>query len=218
MKQWEAAYRRAEALGVRFLREKVVKVKRVGGEFLINDRFKADRVVSTLPLNEASQIFSLPEEAFKVAQRLDYNSVVVVGVGLRRDTPQRHWIYVPDKRYPFHRYAWISNYGEDAPPGRSALIAEITVQRGQKVDFEGLKHEVVQGLVELGELREGEVDVVTGWLHEYGYPIYTLSHSSDVAILERFLREMGVVPFGRWGIWQYWNTDRIFEEVQKLIF
>jgi protoporphyrinogen oxidase len=217
VKQWEAAYRRAEALGVRFLRERVVEVKRVGGEFLINDRFKADRVVSTLPLNEAPQIFSLPEEAFKVARRLDYNSVVVVGVGLRRDAPQRHWIYVPDKRYPFHRYAWISNYGEDAPPGRSALIAEITVQRGQKVDLEGLKHEVVQGLVELGELREGEVDVVTGWLHEYGYPIYTLSHSSDVGNLERFLREMGVVPFGRWGIWQYWNTDRIFEEAQKLI-
>jgi protoporphyrinogen oxidase len=65
----------------------VVKVKRVGDEFLINGRRRADRIVSMLPLREAPRVFGLPEEAFKVAQRLDYNSVVVVGVGLRRDTP-----------------------------------------------------------------------------------------------------------------------------------
>jgi len=66
---------------------------------------------------------------------------------------------VPDKRYPFHRYAWISNYGEDMPPGRSALVAEVTVPPKQKVDLEGLKQEVVQGLAELGELREEDVGV-----------------------------------------------------------
>jgi hypothetical protein len=46
--------------------------------------------------------------------------------------------------------------------------------------------------------------------------VYALTHSGDVAVLERCLRELGVVPFGRWGGWQYWNTDRIFEEAQKL--
>jgi protoporphyrinogen oxidase len=216
MKQWEAAYRRAEALGVRFLRMRVVEVKRVGGEFLVNGCLRADRVVSTLPLREAPRVFGLPEEAFKAAERLDYNSVVVVGVGLRREAPRRHWVYVPDKRYPFHRYAWISNYGEDTPPGRSALVAEVTVPPGREVDLEGLKQEVVQGLAEIGELREEDVDVLAAWFHGYGYPVYTLTHSSDVATLERCLRELGVVPFGRWGGWQYWNTDRIFEEAQKL--
>jgi len=117
---------------------------------------------------------------------------------------------------PIHRYAWISNYGEDMPPGRSALVAEVTVPPKQKVDLEELKQEVVQGLAELGELREEDVGVAAAWFHGYGYPVYTLTHSGDVAALERCLRELGVVPFGRWGSWQYWNTDRIFEEAQKL--
>jgi len=99
---------------------------------------------------------------------------------------------------------------------RAALVAEVTVPPGREVDLEGLKLEVVQGLAELGELREGEVEVVAAWFHEYGYPVYTLTHSSDVATLERYLQELGAIPFGRWGSWQYWNTDRIFEEAQKL--
>ena len=216
VKQWEAAYRRAEALGVRFLRERVVEVKRAGGEFVINGCLKADRVVSTLPLREAPRIFNLPEEAFKTAERLDYNSVVVVGVGLKREAPRRHWVYVPDKRFVFHRYAWISNYGEDAPPGRSALIAEVTVPPGREVDLEELKAEVVRGFTEIGEFREGDVDVVAAWFHEYGYPVYTLTHVDDVTAVARHLGELGVVSFGRWGSWQYWNTDRIFEESLKL--
>ena len=88
MKQWEAAYRRAEALGVRFLREWVMEVKRVGDEFLINGRLRADRIVSTLPLRETPRIFGLPEEAFKAAERLDYNSVVVVGVKVGEPKPE----------------------------------------------------------------------------------------------------------------------------------
>jgi protoporphyrinogen oxidase len=106
---------------------------------------------------------------------------------------------VPERRYPFHRYAWISNYGEDMPPGRSALVAEVTVPPGREVDLEGLKQEVVQGLAELGELREEDVGVAAAWFHGYGYPVYTLTHSSDVSMLERCLRELGVAPFGRWG-------------------
>jgi hypothetical protein len=52
--------------------------------------------------------------------------------------------------------------------------------------------------------------------HEYGYSVYTLTHSGDVAVLVRCLRELGAIPFGRWGNGQCWNTDRIFEEAQKL--
>ena len=74
----------------------------------------------------------------------------------------------------------------------------------------------MRGFTEIGEFREGDVDVVTAWFHEYGYPVYTLTHADDVTAVTRHLEELGVVSFGRWGSWQYWNTDRIFEESLKL--
>jgi len=100
---------------------------------------------------------------------------------------------VPDWRVPFHRYAWISNYGEDLPPSKSALIAEITVPPSEKVDVDALKHETVRWLAELGVIREEDVAVVATWFHKYGYPIYTLSHSKDTQIIEGELRKTDII-------------------------
>ena len=216
IKQWEAAYKRAEALGVRFLKSEVREVKVVSGEYMVNGWLRADKVINTLPLKEVPSIFRLSEEAFKAADRLDYNSVVVVGLGLKRSAPRQHWIYVPDKRIVFQRYAWISNYGEDTPPGKSAVIAEITTPPTQKMDLERLKAIVVHDLSDIGVLREDEVEVVEAWYNKYGYPVYTLTHANDVAIVTKSLTEIGVVTFGRWGNWQYWNTDKIYEKAMEI--
>jgi glycosyltransferase involved in cell wall biosynthesis len=184
--------------------------------YLINGVLKADRVISTLPLKDAPSIFDLSDEARKVSERLDYNSVVVVGLGLRKQAPKQHWIYVPDKRIIFHRYAWISNYGEDAMPGRAVLVAEVTIPPTWEIDLEEIKSRVVHDLIEIGVIKENEVDVVKAWIHRYGYPIYTLTHGEDIDIITQELTQKGILTFGRWGNWQYWNTDRIFEEARRL--
>ena len=116
----------------------------------------------------------------------------------------------------FHRYAWVSNYGEDTPPGHSTLIAEVTIPPGFEVDIEGVKHEVVQGLIELGVVKECSVDLVRAWFHRYGYPIYTLTHGQDTQTIEQYLAQMGIKSFGRWGNWQYWNTDTIYQKTKEL--
>ncbi len=216
--QWRTAYERAASLGVRFVKEEVREVRRAGSEFVVNGWLKADRIVNTLPLRDFVHMLEPepPSEVIEAASRLDYNSVVVVGVGLRQAAPPHHWVYVPDRRYVFHRYAWISNYGEDVPSGRSALIAEITVPPNTSVDLERVKADVLRGLSDLGVVEEGAVEVVEAWFHRYGYPIYTLTHGRDVATIEQYLTSIGIATFGRWGNWQYWNTDKIYEKAEAL--
>jgi len=216
IKQWEAAYKYADSLGVKFIKAEVREVKTMNDGYIINGWLKVERIVNTLPLKETPQIFDLPEEAYKAAERLDYNSVVIIGLGLRRSAPKQHWIYVPDKEIIFHRYAWISNYGEDTPPGRASLIADITIPPNQGVNLEKLTAETIQGLIELGIIRENEIDVIKAWHHKYGYPIYTLTRKSDVNTIERHLAEKKILTFGRWGNWQYWNTDKIYEKAMEI--
>jgi len=216
IKQWEYMRSYAESLGVRFLKMEVREVKSSQNGYVINEVLKADKIISTLPLKEAPSIFNLSDEARKASERLDYNSVVVVGLGLKKPAPRQHWIYVPDKRVIFHRYAWISNYGEDTSPDRAVLIAEVTVPPTWKVDLEEIESMVVYDLVELGIVRESEVNIVKAWFHKYGYSIYTLTHRKDVDAVTQELTEKGILTFGRWGNWQYWNTDRIYEEAMKL--
>jgi len=215
-KQWEAARNYAESLGVRFLRMEVREVKSSSSEHVINGVLKADRVINTLPLKSAPSIFDLSDEARRASERLDSNSVVVVGLGLRKQAPKQHWIYVPDKRIIFHRYAWISNYGEDTPLGKAVLIAEVTIPPTWKIDLEEVKSRVIHDLVEISVVKESEVEVVKAWFHRYGYPIYTLTHREDVDIITQELAQKGILTFGRWGNWQYWNTDKIYEESMKL--
>jgi protoporphyrinogen oxidase len=153
VKQWEAAYRRAETLGAKFVKAEVKEVKTVKDGYVVNDWLKVEKIINTLSLKEVPQIFDLSEDSHKVAARLDYNSLVVVGLGLKRSAPKQHWVYVPDKRIVFHRYAWISNYGEDMPPDKASLIAEITVPPNQKVDLDELIDETIRDFVELGVLK-----------------------------------------------------------------
>ena len=216
--QYQSALRRAEEAGVLLVKEEVREVKKVGDGFLINGRLKADRVVSTLPLRELPAILDPPppEDVFKAAERLDYNSVAVVGVGLRARAPEQHWIYVPDKRVVFHRYAWISNYLPEPPRDKASLIAEITIPPSREVDAEDLAAEAVRGLAELGAVRERDVEVVKVWIHKYGYPVYTKTHREDREAVEAHLRQIGITTFGRWGNWHYWNTDVIYRKAMEL--
>jgi protoporphyrinogen oxidase len=215
IKQWEIAFKRSEELGVRFLKTVVKDVKVSSDGYIINGMMKVNRIISTLPLKESPSIFDLSEDSHKASERLDYNSVAVVGLGLKKPAPKQHWIYVPDKKIVFHRYAWISNYGEDTKPGKSALIAEITIPNGKEIDTEELKERVIHDFVRIDVIKETEIDVVEIWFHKYGYPIYTLTHQEDTEVITRELIQKGIVTFGRWGEWQYWNTDKIYEKAME---
>ncbi|MGC9108598.1 MAG: protoporphyrinogen/coproporphyrinogen oxidase, partial [Infirmifilum sp.] len=127
------------------------------------------------------------------------------------------WVYVPERRFVFHRYAWLSNYGDDYSPGHSGLIAEITLPPNAESDLEKLEHKTVEGLVELGVIKDECVELVRSWYHKYAYPIYTLTHSQDVQTVNQFSSGLNIRNFGRWGQWQYWNTDKIFEASNTLL-
>ena len=190
----------------------------MGNEFIVNKWLKADRLVNTIPLRDFVYMLipEPPSEVLKATTRLDYNSLVVVGIGLKQKAPPHHWVYVPDKHVIFHRYAWISNYGEDTPSDHSTLIAEVTVSPNTVIDLEKIKNRVVEDLTNLNIINEKAIEVVKTWFHKYAYPIYSLTHDEDVAIIERYLAELGIITFGRWGNWHYWNTDKIYEKSENL--
>ena len=60
------------------------------GEYIINEWLGADRSIITLPLKEAPLVYNPSEQSFKASEGLDYNSVIVVGLSLRRPIPRQH--------------------------------------------------------------------------------------------------------------------------------
>ena len=216
---YNLALEKAKEIGVKFIREEVKEIRKTSEGFIINGYLKANRIISTLPLNEIPQIISPepPSEVIDATRKLDYNSLIVVGIGLRMKAPPQHWIYVPDKRVVFHRYAWISNYLPEPPKDRASLIAEITSQPGRNININDIVEETKRALVELGVITEDRIEVINSWFHKYGYPIYTNTHNIYREIIEKYLGEIGIVTFGRWGSWHYWNTDVIYKKSTEIM-
>ncbi|MBS7641982.1 NAD(P)-binding protein [Candidatus Bathyarchaeota archaeon] len=212
---FDCAMGMAYRYGVRYIKGyNVVSIKRVNDGWFINNEIYCKKIVSSIPLNELVKLMEAPEHIIRLAEQLDYNRVLVVGLAIRKPAPEQHWIYVPAPDIPFHRYAWISNYSPlNAPPGRSTLIVEVTIPPNQPVNAEKYVEETLQGLEELGVVKREEIIFVKAWLHEYGYPVHTTTSNRARSEVLHWLNEWGITPIGRWGCWQYWNMDKVYEDI-----
>ncbi|MCC6019322.1 MAG: FAD-dependent oxidoreductase [Candidatus Verstraetearchaeota archaeon] len=198
--------------------EKIKEVRRLEEGFIINGKYKADILINTIPLPQLVEALNAPEHVVKNVERLDYNSIVVVGIALKKSAPQQHWVYVPDKNVIFHRYAWISNYSHfNAPKGFSSIIAEITIPKGHQPKIEENVEKVLEDFERIGTFKRQDVIFTRTWFHKYGYPIYTLDHKRVRENVLSWLTEQNIASTGRWGSWHYWNMDKVIEEAFLLI-
>ena len=199
--------------------EKVVRIKiNYDHTFNINNKIKANKIISTIPLPEL--LLSWDDENYyeELAGKFDYNSLVVVGVAIKGKTPNRTVVYVPDSKIIFHRYTWMSSLIPPKDKENSNLIAEVTVPKGEKVDMDNIVKEVVNGLLNTRVIEnESSILFTRAWLNRYGYPIYSLDHSEVRERAMDILKRYGIKSIGRWGSWHYWNTDMVYSAVQKEI-
>jgi len=168
-------------------------------------------VLSSIPLPElVGLVEDVPSEVERAAQALVHNSLVCVMLGVRRKgVSTMHWVYYPDRGLPFNRVSFPMNMSpQTVPPGRSSMLAEVTY-RGERPDLEGVAHGVVEGLEEVGLIKGWEeVELWEAHGFKYAYVVYDLDHGGNVGVVHGFLKEMGVVPMGRFGEWEYLNMDK----------
>lgn len=173
--------------------------------------FDGDYVVSTAPLPETVRMLrEVPGHIRRLVENLDYNSLVVVGVGgrARRKLPY-HWVYFPQKDISFHRLAFLSNYSPRmAPHDRVSFLAEISVRGdAESLNQDSVARKVLEDLEFLGLISANSADVVETWTWKYAYVVYRHGYSETVRRLRRFLVKRKVIPLGRFGEWAYINMD-----------
>ncbi|MEM4474532.1 MAG: FAD-dependent oxidoreductase [Candidatus Bathyarchaeia archaeon] len=212
---FDSIAKKAGKLGIKFLRNFVIfRIKKSNDEWTINDNIKAKRLICTIPIRELVNVLNAPENVIKAAERLDYNRLVVIGIALKKNAPKQHWVYVPNINILFHRYAWISNYSpENSPKGESTILAETTLPPNTKVNIEELTNKVITDFEKLNVFKRNEVLLTRVWVHEYGYPIHKIGYKKIRETIMLWLREQNIVSAGRWGSWQYWNMDKVYEDI-----
>lgn len=195
----------------------VKSVKRWRKGWLVNESFSGQRLISTIPLPSLVRMIRRASPLEYAAQRFDYNQVLVVGVALKGPDLGQTAIFVPSSDIIFHRYTWMS-YMSPPDNGGSNLIAEVTIPAHQTPDLDQLCRRVRKDLAKLGVVKSpGDILLTRCWLNEFGYPIYTRNHQAVKRQTLGALKRLGIYSVGRWGSWEYWNTDMVALAVQKTV-
>jgi UDP-galactopyranose mutase len=170
-----------------------------------------ERLVSSLPLPRIlSLIDDLPQAYREILDRLEYNTIWGVNLGIKRPAiSDKHWIYYPEYEFLFHRISFPMNFSASlVPEGASSITVEVGMSKHKPVQRETLVEDVIRDLMKTPFL-ENEDDVVFTSVLELtpAYIIYHLRHREDVDEVKRYLLDHGIYSCGRFGDWEYLNMD-----------
>ncbi|HEX6884734.1 MAG TPA: FAD-dependent oxidoreductase [Planctomycetota bacterium] len=171
-----------------------------------------DVVVSTLPLNELPDVVQdMPPDAAAAMRGLAYNSIVTLLVALDRPAhPDLSWIYLPHhEQGPVNRLTYMSNYSPAlAPEGKTSFLLEVTLPGGSTPPGGELEREALAGIEAAGLVRREEV-LFTDRSHcRYAYIVYDHELARRRAAALAWCRANGIVPLGRFGRYDYFNSDQ----------
>jgi len=171
----------------------------VGGE-----RFPYRALVASIPLPELLRRMSnLPPDIEAHAARLRCTTLRYLNVGARGQPPADwHWIYVPERKYPFYRVNVFSTAMPSmAPSGCTSICVEMS-DRAPVSD--ATIRDVASALTAAGALRAPD-DVVFAERKEiqYAYVVFDDHYYPATRAIFSFLESNGIYPRGRYGAWTY---------------
>ncbi|MFI5046027.1 MAG: protoporphyrinogen/coproporphyrinogen oxidase [Acidimicrobiia bacterium] len=177
-------------------------------------------LVSTMPLSELVRITRPRSERMcSLASSLAHNSLSLVNVVVGRTAiTDMQRLYVADPTVPFHKLVFNSNSSPSLKSSKHfGIQAEVTYSSYKPLDRDGLEATVVAQLHNLGILGERDPIVATSTVDvRYAYPIATRAGQQAVAELRRHYAELGVHLLGRFGEWDYINSDEAVHRGMRL--
>ena len=172
-----------------------------------------EHLVNTAPLPDlvslcrAGDSSAVPEAVVEAAGRLRANSVFYFDVAIKGAPTEHqdyHWIYLPEREFPFYRVGSYSAVEPSlAPPGHRSYYVEMS-HYGEAMDPARLEQPVLDGLRRIGLITD-EADLVF-MVPNVLSPAYVLFddhyEASRRTILE-WCESVALTTVGRYGKWQY---------------
>jgi protoporphyrinogen oxidase len=175
------------------------------------EELKYDAMISTIPLPELLGLLDpSPPWARRGVEALKWVSVWVLNLGVRRQgISDQHWVYFPEKEFPFFRVGCYSAFGPHlAPAGCSSLYVEIPGHTVRQMGEENCTRKTLHGLVRCGILHSArEVEVVFSLVIPVAYVIHDRERLELLPKISDHLREWGIHCAGRYGSWGYGTME-----------
>ncbi len=178
-------------------------------------------LISTQPLKELlKSIKNLPKRIKKLTNNLKFTSVRCINLGIKykKNIPDiikdKHWIYIPGKKYPFYRVGVYSNVcKKSAPKNCYSLYVEFS---GKNNVYDNCEN-TIQYLKNLKIINDDDEIVSTNIVDmPYAYVIFNKEREKTLDTINKFLTENNIYSIGRYGAWEYSFIEKNIIDSQYL--
>src|SRR4030043_177578 len=202
----------------------VKSVRRESGKWIVSNGRKEkcfERIVSTIPITDfIGMLENVPVKVKRAATRLQYNSIIVVMVGISKIVQgDKFAVYYPQRNLIFHRVCFFRYLGENyVPKGCSSAVAEITVRSGDplfKAPEKKIIERVTRDMEKAGILKREYIVTTDVRREKYGYVVYDLEYAKNMKTIKDYLDSAGIHILGRFGEFKYLNMDMTIKNAKE---
>ena len=166
------------------------RLEQEGDGILVDGKYLVRKIIVTVPWQTLGDSPMMPAEVKSAIGGLRHNSLQV---SLHEEDyrTDAHWTYVPDENIAAHREFFIHNF---AP------------------------HSDVRGLYRETNVKRWDCATPSLYSHcnQFAYPIPVLNWARTIQGVLDWGRQHNIHGLGRWGQWQYFNSDVCIHQAMRL--
>jgi protoporphyrinogen oxidase len=179
-----------------------------------------ETLVSTIPVPElVRRCPDLPKPVREAAEGLRCVSVYNINLGVAREqVSDKHWIYFPEKDYPFYRAGFPMNFSPAlGQPGCSSLYVEISHQPHETTPDAELIKQVRAGMERAGIFKADDRIVVADVKDiRYAYVLFDRHRARALPAILSELESRGIHSIGRYGRWEHTSMEDAIAQGRQL--
>lgn len=164
-------------------------------------------LINTMPLDTFISCIKEPSNVTlkQALIHLKCNSVINFNLGINQpDISDKHWIYFPEKKFPFYRVGFPHNFSPQVvPPGCSSLYGEFSYLDTPAYIVERLLLQSLKKIKKLLKISDQEIILEKIIPISHAYVIYTFWREKYVPKLLKQLQDYNIISTGRYGAWKY---------------
>ncbi len=168
---------------------------------------KYDILVNTIPLDRMISFLIEPPSSTlsQAVAHLKCNRVVNFNLGIKRPKlSEKHWIYFPEKKYPFYRVGFWHNFSRHmAPKDHSALYGEFAFMNQSKTWVDETVKQSISAVKKLFNISNDEIATEKTFTIDHAYVTYDHWREKNVPSILARLQEQSIHSIGRYGAWKY---------------
>ncbi len=179
-----------------------------------------DQLITTMPLDIllASVHDTAATSLKKARHHLLCNSVINFNLGVRNpNLSDKHWIYFPEKKYPFYRIGFPHNFSPlSVPAGCSSLYGEFAHINKSSRWIKDMLKKALTSSKKLLNITDQEL-VTEKIMHiSHAYVIYDFWRERNLKKILGRLQEYNVHSVGRYGQWKYASMQEAIMDGKKI--